>query len=114
MMVPLSPVRIIINSNDKDSLHILQNSLVKIQGISFFTEKQEDVGARGGVNLDIVSLIVSGLAIPSFLKAIEIYLSTRKIEVEIELPDSKTKLKFSGLDKDTLAKKIKELSSLLN
>ena len=109
---PNSEFLIRVAFSDDASNQAFMNNISNLSGLKNSEEHNTEPGTRGG-GIDILSVIVVGFAIPAFLKAVEVFLLTRKVEVELEIPNKNTKLKISGLSKDDLEEKISSLSSLL-
>lgn len=109
---PDSEFLIRVEFSDDASNQAFMNNISNLSGLKNSGEHSVEQGTRGG-GIDILSVIIAGFAIPAFLKAVEVFLLTRRVEVELEIPDKNTKLKISGLSKDDLEEKISALSSLL-
>ena len=109
-----SDIKVVISGDESTSLTALRSNIVKIKGVirDDAAESESRVGLRGGELSDFIPLIVSGFAIPAFLKAIEVFILTRKIELEIQLPDKNAKLKLSGINEADLKAKMKEFSTI--
>lgn len=64
---------------------------------------------RGEEYLNLITILLTSFTLPSLISLIELYVTSRKIELEIEVPSKNVKFKISGKSSDDLNEKLSKL-----
>jgi len=102
-----------LNSNNQDVLKYLIKDLSKIKGIEIQYNKNNINNLRGSLDFSLISsIVITSLAIPAILKTFEIFLNSKKIDLEISIPNQDIKIKLSAFSKEKLQKELLELNKI--
>ena len=115
-MKKMSKIQVKIKSKDAVNTQALFERLLDVEGIDMCTDNSKPIekGERLLESIDLAAILISGFAIPAFLKVIEIYIEARKVEVEIGIPSKKgAKIIVSSLSKSDLLRQIKKVENWL-
>jgi hypothetical protein len=105
-----------ISSDDKEIINGLAMELRKIREIkvdrNLSNSYETGMQTRGDEYLNLITILLSSFALPSLVSLLELYVTSRKIELEIEIPLKNTKIKISGLSTDDLKNKLSEIKKI--
>lgn len=107
----VSKIDIELSANNEGLLKYLIKDLSKIRGVEIEYKENELDNIRGNIDFSLISSIVfTSLAIPAILKIFEVFLESKKIEIEIKLPKQNTTIKLSSFSKEKLKQELIELN----
>jgi ACT domain-containing protein len=101
-----------LSSDNLNKLNFLIKDIQQLKGINIEYNNTNLDNHRGIDISSILSIVSTAIAIPALLKTIELFLETKKIDLEIAFPNKNIKIKISSFSKESLKEKIEQLDKI--